>query len=107
LREASTSFRQSQLPHALQSAGYVTPDDLRLVAKTFVDLQDARHKADYDTAKSFTRDEVQTHIREVRKAFEAWDRVGETTEARMYLACFSLWKVWNKKHDNPRSKDDS
>ncbi len=99
LKEVSTQFRQNQLPHALQSSGYVTPVDLKLVAKTFVDLQDARHKADYDTAKSFTRDEVQTHVREVRKAFDAWGRVSETAEARMYLGCFALSKAWNKKHE--------
>lgn len=107
IKDVSTGFKQSQLPFALQLTGSVIPPDLQLVAKTFVDLQDARHKADYDLARSFARIEVQNHIRDVRKAIEAWNRVRETSESRIYLACFALWKPWNKKHDNPRGKDDT
>jgi uncharacterized protein (UPF0332 family) len=95
LKDVSNRFKQSQLPVALQSSGYVIPDDLKLVAKVFTDLQDARHIADYDTARTLTRTEVQDHIRDVSRAIEAWNRVRETAEARMYLACFSLWKSFN------------
>lgn len=95
LKEVSNGFKQSRLPLVLQLEGYAAPDDLKRVAEIFVRLQEVRHDADYDTAKIVTREEVQIHIRDVRKAFVAWEKVKATPDARMFLACFSLWKTWN------------
>lgn len=50
-------------------AKYVNPD-LQAIADAFVELQQARHFADYDYAKVFTRVEALTHINTARTAFE-------------------------------------
>lgn len=74
---------------------FVPSDDLQLVAATFSLLYQARTDADYDTGKPVTRPEALKQIEQVVAAFAAWDKVKATPDARMYLACFSLWKTWN------------
>ncbi|MDP2711430.1 MAG: hypothetical protein Q8O56_09440 [Solirubrobacteraceae bacterium] len=44
------------------------PDHLRRVAHTFVDLQDARHNADYDHLASFPKATAQRHINAAENA---------------------------------------
>jgi predicted lipid-binding transport protein (Tim44 family) len=77
----------------------MTPGDLKTVANAFVSLQQARHEADYDVSRTFRRQEVLAHVQSARQAFEAWGRVRKTDDARLYLACFLLWKRWD---DEPR-----
>jgi len=48
---------------------------LRHVARTFVDLQDLRHLADYDNAGKWTRTEVMETIRQVTTAFTSWKAI--------------------------------
>lgn len=99
LKKVSEKFGNSELPVAFQTSTekYRTPNDLKLVADTFGSLYQGRQDADYNTGKTVTRSEVETMIREARLAFEAWERVKTTDDARMYLACFSLWDKWNIK----------
>lgn len=99
MKKVSDRFEKSELPAALQvpNEKYVAPPDLRFVAEVFGLLYQARMDADYDTGKPVTRPEALKQIENARKAFVAWDRVKDTADARMYLACFSLWETWNKK----------
>ncbi len=96
--KASVMFVNDKFPKALDDkrVRYSTPADLRLVAKTFIDLQDVRHKADYDLTHSFRRHEVVALIQSARRAFDAWERVRKTDDARIYLASFLLWKRWDE-----------
>jgi hypothetical protein len=66
------------------------------VAKAFVSLQEARHIADYDLSRRFRRREALDFIESARQAFAAWERVRNTDDARLYLACFHLWERWDK-----------
>jgi hypothetical protein len=66
------------------------------VATTFVSLQEARHGADYDLSRTFRRQEALDFVESARQAFEAWERVRKTDDARVYLACFHLWKRWDE-----------
>lgn len=99
MKKASERFEKSELPVALQvpNEQYVAPADLILVSKVFGVLYSARMEADYNTGKLVARSEAQSLIEEARKAFSAWERVKDTADARTYLACFSLWEMWNKK----------
>jgi uncharacterized protein (UPF0332 family) len=101
MKKASTMIGNDKLPRALQppGGGYTTPGDLKTVANAFVDLQQARHQADYDLSQTFRRREVLAYIQSARQAFEAWGRIRKTDDARLYLACFLLWKRWD---DEPR-----
>ncbi len=46
---------------------------LQSVARAFLDLQQARHEADYDPSKRFTRQGVLTQISQVEQAFIDWE----------------------------------
>ena len=56
------------------------------VATAFVDLQQARHEADYDTARRFTRREVLDLLEQAQKAFEGWQMVRKSIQADTFLA---------------------
>jgi hypothetical protein len=98
MKKASAMIGNAKLPKAVQSprGGYTTPADLKTVANTFVKLQEARHEADYDLSRVFRRQEVLDHVQAARQAFEAWERIRKTDDARLYLASFLLWKRWDE-----------
>jgi len=89
-----------KLPKGLQppGGGYATPPDLKSVASAFVSLQEARHTADYDLSRTFRRQEALDLVESARQAFQAWERVRRLDDARVYLACFLLWKRWTRTH---------
>jgi hypothetical protein len=101
MKKASSMIANDRLPRALQSAagGYSTPPDLKVVTNAFVSLQQARHEADYDLSRTFRRQETLKYVQTAIQAFDAWERVRKTDDARIYLACFHLWKRWD---DDPR-----
>jgi uncharacterized protein (UPF0332 family) len=50
-----------------------TVKHLQSIATVFIQLQEARHRADYDNAKKWTRTEVLTLIESARSAFDSWE----------------------------------
>src|SRR6266571_7604833 len=60
------------------------PPTLADVAETFVDLQDARHDADYNLMRRFTRAETSILIQRVETAFKDWPSVASTPEAKLF-----------------------
>lgn len=71
------------------------PTDLRIVAAAFINLQKARHEADYDLATSVSRQDARDLIGRARAAFQAWQRVKGTQEAiayRVALLCHQRLK---------------
>lgn len=64
---------------------------LRFVAETFVQLQAARHEADYNTAAGLTRNEAKDLVEQATKAFAAWDAVPESEAIAFLLGCLA-WK---------------
>lgn len=68
------------------------PDDLKQVASAFVELQEARHEADYDLARRFVRSEVNDLLDLAAQAIGAWDRDRMTREARVFLLCLLVQK---------------
>jgi len=100
MKWASTMIANGKLPKAIHPpGGYVTPGDLMGVAKAFIALQESRHLADYDLNRKYRRQEALEFVQVARRAFDAWERVRRTDDARVYLACFQLWKRWD---ENPR-----
>jgi hypothetical protein len=98
MKRASSMIANDKLPKGLHppGGGYAAPLDLKMVANAFVTLQQARHEADYDLARTFRRREVLDFVQSSRDAMDAWDRVRKTDDARLYLACFHLWKRWDE-----------
>ena len=82
----------------------VVPPRLQRVAQAFVDLQKARHDADYGTHKAWTRTEAVAEVERAEEAFRDWDAVRPRarptraqatgmTAAKLFLA----WLVFQKK----------
>jgi len=61
------------------------PSALQAVAKAFVLLQEARHSADYDNTRIWTRLEVREKVAEVKSAFRDWDSIKTHPAANEYL----------------------
>ena len=66
--------------------GQALQPELVAVAKAFVGLQQARHEADYDTARRFTRREVLDLLDEAEQAFADWRRVRKSIQADAFPA---------------------
>jgi hypothetical protein len=98
MKKASSMFANDKLPKGVQAhgGGYTTPREVKAVANAFVSLQQARHEADYDLGRTFSRNEALLFVQTARDAFEAWEPVRKTDDARLYLACFHLWKRWDE-----------
>ena len=98
MNKASKSFAGGSLPQRfdLITGGQAIPNSLRNVAQTFVDLQQARHEADYNLAKSFLRADVEALIDQAEQAFQDWQAVRSTDLGRLYSVCLLLWERWDK-----------
>jgi hypothetical protein len=72
------------------SSGLVT------VARAFVDLQEARHAADYDLSTDFNRADTLSHIQKVETAFSAWRRERNSSDARVFLIALLVNERWHK-----------
>jgi uncharacterized protein (UPF0332 family) len=59
--------------------------EIKGVAVAFVDLQQARHLADYDNSKTWTRMEVNSEVGKARAAFEMWKKAKVHPEAQDFL----------------------
>ena len=92
----SRAFQHSDMERASKAFGkrswkgfdgknVVIPLDLREVARTFVQLQEERHRADYNPAARFSRTDVQRMVRRAQDAFEKWTAVRDTAAADCYL----------------------
>lgn len=73
----------------------IEPDLLR-VQTTFIDLQEARHIADYDLTKTLNRPNVLNKIILARAAFLAWSKVRKTPNAAVFMASLLLRKDWGR-----------
>jgi uncharacterized protein (UPF0332 family) len=58
---------------------------LRTVADTFIQVQQRREEADYDTGKEWTQTDVLSQIDAVAAAFESWKAIREEPAAQAYL----------------------
>ena len=71
--------------------------DLAVIAQAYAELQDARHIADYDVVDA--RGAVgllwaSDSLDKARLAFDAWNRVKSTDEARVFLATLIFGVKW-------------
>lgn len=69
-------------------------EELVAVCATLVDLQEQRHRADYDTSSVFTRWETNVLVSSARVAHLHWHRQRSTPNARAFtLACAKLLRA--------------
>jgi hypothetical protein len=98
MRDASRSFAGSTLPqHVATAMGNPTiPADLRSIADAFQELQQARHEADYDLARRFTRREAMRLVQQVESAFKTWKGLRKSVVAKTYLHSLFAWNKWRR-----------
>jgi uncharacterized protein (UPF0332 family) len=68
--------------------GAALPQDLQTVAEAFVTLQQARHEADYDLARRFTRSEAQDLVELADAAVQALSRVSDDPYCALLFVAF-------------------
>ncbi len=71
--------------------------DITFVARAFVDLQDARHEADYDTLASFSKPDVMSKIHEVEQSFVKMSLIRGDPNFNVFLSALLLQEVWRKR----------
>jgi uncharacterized protein (UPF0332 family) len=84
-RMKTCSSRVSSRPLPVDTAEIPIAKDLKLVADSFVKLQQARHTADYDNSKVWSRTQVREIIAQAEDAAAAWSSIRETEMAQDYL----------------------
>jgi uncharacterized protein (UPF0332 family) len=94
----SRCFSGGTLPDQILSAAPPppVPPSLRYVAGAFVNLQQARHEADYNLAKSFSRAEARSLIVQAELAFQNWKAIRTNGFAELYLFCLLLHDRWQR-----------
>lgn len=87
MRAVSKSFGGGNLPAPWCHAGAVgqASPDLRQVALAFVELQEARHRADYDLSRPFSKQEALDFVQQSSAALQAWDRCRRSQEGDVFL----------------------
>lgn len=68
--------------------------ELALVASAFVQLQRARHRADYDATAQFSRAETNAWVNLAAKVFSDWSRIRDDPNTTAFLAALLLHKNW-------------
>ncbi len=87
--------KQTSLSEALENLITFPLDaDFLTVLNAFIDLQEARLKADYDLTEQFNRLEALTKIEQAKDAFAAWAKVRSTPNAAVFMSCLAFRKEW-------------
>lgn len=98
MKNVSKLVSKKAIPPRIGWSGADIPAALISVADSFVSLQQARHKADYETIGRFTRNEARELVDEAQEAIDTWRTMGsEATHWKaLYLLGFELWDTWKK-----------
>jgi uncharacterized protein (UPF0332 family) len=84
-RMKTCSSKVSSRPLPSDPAEIPIATDLKRVADSFVALQQARHTADYDNSKVWSRTQVYETIRQAKNAMTSWMVIREKEVAQDYL----------------------
>jgi uncharacterized protein (UPF0332 family) len=66
------------------------------IAATFVELQEARHRAEYDLTQTFDRIQVVGYIDQTRVAIAKWKTIKNNPNANVFLSVLLIHNRWNK-----------
>lgn len=71
---------------------YAIPSPIREMASSFVELQELRHRADYDRGERFNRNDVLLVIEAARGNVRRFEALPASDDKRFFLACLWTWK---------------
>jgi uncharacterized protein (UPF0332 family) len=87
--------RSDAIPSATrQLLTFPLDSDLVDVLQAFVKLQDARHEADYDLQRSWSRLDAMAYVEVARQAFAKWARVRRAPNAAVFMSALLLQRYW-------------
>ena len=70
--------------------------ELFAVVQAFVDLQEARHDADYNLDKQWNRLDVLNRVQTARQTFADWTAIRSTPTATAFVVALVLQKNWGR-----------
>lgn len=70
---------------------YVIPPAVQNIAATFVELQDHRHRADYDLTERFSRTEVLSLVEQTRDHIDDFTALPVNDDRKFFLAALWAW----------------
>ena len=94
MKDVSQQFGRNQVSDKFLPAlnGMTLQPELISVAKTFVDLQQARHEADYDVSRDFPKQDCLDLVGRVEKAFSGWRQVRGSLQSEVFLVAMLAQK---------------
>ncbi|MEM1093453.1 MAG: hypothetical protein AAGJ10_02535 [Bacteroidota bacterium] len=95
MKDAARGFASGAVTNRLRPAlsGSTIQPQLRNVAQAFLDLQQARHEADYDMLRTFARAEVLDLVVLAERSFADWKIVKSTLPADTFLIALLVQKT--------------
>ena len=97
MKSVCFDYHHGKLPlHLSALSSLPLETELRNVAYAFVQLQEARHSADYDVATPLDKTDVLQKISLAEKAFSDWESVKSGPNASVFLAALLLNSQWRK-----------
>jgi uncharacterized protein (UPF0332 family) len=96
IKQVCKQFQQEPLPEAIRTLlQRPVSAELKVVTEAFLDLQEARHEADYDVGARLTRSDALSAVITAEAAFRGWDRV-KPEEAHVFLVALAFGARWNR-----------
>lgn len=71
-------------------------EGLKEIAAALVDLQDLRHKADYDLTETFDQYQALEAIKKVENAMNSWKVAKKSSNAKVFLSALLLHGKWSR-----------
>jgi uncharacterized protein (UPF0332 family) len=100
MKKVCKSFANGRLASLPENTRHLVVDpierEIQFLADQFVQLQEARHSADYDLFPSFTRTEALQQIASAEQAFSGWNKVRQCPNASVFLAALMLQAHWSR-----------
>jgi uncharacterized protein (UPF0332 family) len=94
MKQACASFARGTLRASVAKGlpvGFTVAVPIRELARTFVELQEQRHLADYDRTENFRRSEVLMLIQQAETAVAAFSASPRSVEENFFLVCLLTW----------------
>jgi hypothetical protein len=97
VKEVCINFQNVSPPKKLGALlGPQVSKELQSIAKTFLELQEERHNADYDIALKLSQSAVLSSVANAEAAFEQWRLIRVTEEANVFLTALIFGKRWDR-----------
>lgn len=95
MKDACSSFAGGTLPTSVRRAlpiPFVVPREIQNISRTFGELQEQRHRADYDLSEKFFKRDVMTLVEQADVAIRQFQNSSMSVEKKYFLSCLTMWK---------------